>query len=311
MSFSKLAAFITLAAIATPALAHIEMKSPPPLRSAFNPQYKDGPIQDTYTNPLNKDGSNYPCKGFAGDVPSMSQAVATLNAGSSFTVELAGSAVHGGGSCQFAVSYDAGMTWGVLHSIVGNCPTEGASYTFDVPAGLPSAKNVLFAWTWFNKVGNREMYMNCAAVDVMGSSGSIELPKMFEANHFADQCTTPDSQDVDFAKPTLNNCPADKLVTPDMKVTIGSGPAAPAPPPSTSTMTSSMPMGNSTSTGGSMPPAQTGMPSSGGAMAWAADKVYNSGDMACQMGKSYTARWWTMGETPGSAEVWGTAGAAC
>jgi len=94
MSFAKFASFVTLAALAAPALAHIEMKNPPPLRSSFNPQYKDGPIQDTYTNPLNKDGSDFPCKGFHTDVPSMSHAVATINAGSNFTVDLAGSAVR-------------------------------------------------------------------------------------------------------------------------------------------------------------------------------------------------------------------------
>ena len=66
---------------------------------------------------------------------------------------LAGSATHGGGSCQFSLSYDGGNTWAVIHSIIGGCPLNSA-YTFSVPTNIPSG-NALFAWTWFNKVGNR------------------------------------------------------------------------------------------------------------------------------------------------------------
>jgi hypothetical protein len=333
-SFAKFASFVTLAALAAPALAHIEMKNPPPLRSSFNPQYKDGPIQDTYTNPLNKEGSDFPCKGFHTDVPSMSHAVATINAGSNFTVDLAGSAVHGGGSCQFSVSYDGAKTFGVIHSIVGNCPTEGASYQVPVPADLPSGKDIIFAWTWFNHIGNREMYMNCAAVDVLGTNtGALELPQMFEANHFgASECTTPEGVDVDFAAPQPNNCPADKLVTPDKKVKVGSGSVAPpsnpstsAPPTPTETETedpcppedpTATEPPTSTETEDPCPPEDptstgTTPPPSGGANAWAADKVYVGGDSACYNGATYTAKWWTMGEKPGAAEVWGAAGGAC
>jgi hypothetical protein len=66
---------------------------------------------------------------------------------------LAGSATHGGGSCQFSLSYDGGNTWAVIHSIIGGCPLNSA-YTFSVPSGVPSG-NALFSWSWFNKVGNR------------------------------------------------------------------------------------------------------------------------------------------------------------
>ena len=66
---------------------------------------------------------------------------------------LSGSATHGGGSCQFSLSYDGGSTWAVIHSIIGGCPLNSA-YTFSVPNNIPSG-NALFAWTWFNKVGNR------------------------------------------------------------------------------------------------------------------------------------------------------------
>src|SRR5205085_6344412 len=61
-------------------------------------------------------------------------------------ISLAGSATHGGGSCQFSLSYDRGSTWAVIHSIIGGCPLNSA-YTFSVPNNIPSG-NALFAWTW-------------------------------------------------------------------------------------------------------------------------------------------------------------------
>jgi hypothetical protein len=155
---------------------------------------------------------DFPCKGYHVDVPSVSHAVDTIQAGSNYTVKLSGVSVEGGGSCQFSFSYDGGSSWGVVHSIVGNCPTADAEYSVPMPADLPPAKNVLFAWSWFNRVGNREMSMNCAAVDVMGSSTGITLPMMFTAHIYGSGvCIAPEGENVDFANPKLDNCPADKV----------------------------------------------------------------------------------------------------
>lgn len=49
--------------------------------------------------------SNFACKGYNTDVPSMSQAVDTLKAGGTYTVQLSQpGAQHGGGSCQWSLS---------------------------------------------------------------------------------------------------------------------------------------------------------------------------------------------------------------
>lgn len=48
--------------------------------------------------------SNFPCKGYASDVGTISQAVDTLTAGQQYTVKLAGTATHRGGSCQISLS---------------------------------------------------------------------------------------------------------------------------------------------------------------------------------------------------------------
>lgn len=48
-----------------------------------------------------------------------------------------------------------------------------ASYTWHVqlPPNLPSCERCTFAWTWINAIGNREYYMNCADVKIIGGSG--------------------------------------------------------------------------------------------------------------------------------------------
>ncbi|KAH7102921.1 hypothetical protein BKA62DRAFT_79176 [Auriculariales sp. MPI-PUGE-AT-0066] len=308
MSF---AAFAVLVAVVAPAFAHMEVISPTPLRNKANPQYANSPLIDySYKAPLAAGGDNFPCKGYHVDVPSVSKAVDTVQAGSNYTVQLSGGAVHDGGSCQFSFSYDGGNSWGVVHQIVGNCPISDQQFSVPIPAELPPAKDVLLAWSWFNKVGNREMYMNCAAVDVMSSGTGITLPMMFRANTFGGDCIVKEGSDVDFANPAgqVENCPADKLVTPDKTVTFGAGGSA--PPASTP---SSAPPAGPSDTATSAPPAgpTDTPPATGGAGAWVADKVYNSGDSACYNGQSYTAKWWTQGETPGAGDVWGTGAGSC
>ncbi|KAJ5431503.1 hypothetical protein N7445_009235 [Penicillium cf. griseofulvum] len=151
--------------LATAVSAHMQLSKPYPIRSPLNKDGK-GEKDYSYTNPLSTSGSDYPCKGYAKDA---FEAVATWQPGSSQEMALEGSAVHGGGSCQLALTYDQGKTFKVIESIEGDCPIA-KSYQFEVPSDAPSG-NALFAWTWFNKVGNREMYMNCAMVTI-GGSGS-------------------------------------------------------------------------------------------------------------------------------------------
>lgn len=133
-------------------------------------------------------------------------------------------AVHGGGSCQLSVTYETDAekvkdpsNWKVIYSIEEGCPTNSplnldSSYTgpngtysaawqcsdegtngydclnqfdFNIPKGLKNGQATL-AWTWFNNVGNREMYMNCAAIDITGGSdddsGMSAFPNLFVAN---------------------------------------------------------------------------------------------------------------------------------
>ncbi|KAJ6118611.1 hypothetical protein N7471_013231 [Penicillium samsonianum] len=149
--------------LATTVSAHMQLSKPLPIRSPLNKDAK-GQKDYSYTNPLSTSGSDYPCKGYANDD---FEAVATWEPGSSQEMELEGSAVHDGGSCQLALTYDQGKTFKVIESVEGDCPIA-KKYQFDIPSDAPSG-DALFAWTWFNKVGNREMYMNCAMITIGGS----------------------------------------------------------------------------------------------------------------------------------------------
>ena len=185
-------------------------------------------------SPLLADGSDFPCKQRTG----VYEAEGASNAyplGSTQKLAFTGSATHGGGSCQVSITYDKAPTkdsvWKVIHSIEGGCPIQGVAgnngdnaaavnpdtYSFTVPTTLPTGEATL-AWTWFNKIGNREMYMNCAPVTLSGSSskrsddGNVTqlmerdtaafdaLPDMFTAN-IGNGCTTVDSTDLKFPSP--------------------------------------------------------------------------------------------------------------
>jgi hypothetical protein len=203
-------ALVALAAAGFSAVhAHMLMNIPIPYgKSSLN------------NSPLNGDGSDYPCKQ-RGGVYNAEGANTVMPVGSTQQLAFKGSAVHGGGSCQISVTYDKNPTkdsvFKVIHSIIGGCPAKNVdgnlpsdpngggagTYSFQIPKDLPPGE-VTLAWTWFNKVGNREMYMNCAPVTITGSGGSKSafnsLPDMFKAN-IGNGCSTVPNKDVDFPNP--------------------------------------------------------------------------------------------------------------
>ncbi|OGM49186.1 extracellular protein [Aspergillus bombycis] len=190
--------------LATSVSAHMQMSKPYPIRSPLNKD-ADGEKDYSYTNPLSTSGSDYPCKGYANDP---FNSVATYSPGQEYEMELQGSATHGGGSCQIGLSYDKGKSFHVIHSILGGCPIE-KKYKFTVPTDAPNGE-ALLSWTWFNKVGNREMYMNCAQVTIGGSAKRAisrrdsfdSLPEIFQANNDGPgKCTTIEGEEVNFPLP--------------------------------------------------------------------------------------------------------------
>lgn len=193
--------------------AHMIMSSPTPYS------------KDSLNNsPLAADGSDFPCKlrDNAFEAPSTETIIAI---GESHPLSFIGSATHGGGSCQISLTTDLkpskSSEWKVIKSFEGGCPanvdgnmaggpdvTDPYSFNFTIPDGISAGKYTL-AWTWFNRIGNREMYMNCAPITVSGGSSkrspeelerrAASFPPMFVAN--VNGCTTPDSVDIRFPQP--------------------------------------------------------------------------------------------------------------
>ncbi|CAF9915217.1 hypothetical protein IMSHALPRED_002376 [Imshaugia aleurites] len=223
-SIMSILSFSALALLASTAHGHMIMATPPPYGSPDN-------------SPLNADGSNFPCKATSNS----GGTVTNMAIGATQKLSFLGESVHGGGSCQVSLTTDTPATtsskWMVIHSIEGGCPARNQAgnigadnsasapdpdtYDFSIPQGIAPGAYTL-AWTWFNKVGNREMYMNCASIKVTGASSKREtslnetreyaipelsgratasFPDMFIANIPATDCTTAEGADVKFPDP--------------------------------------------------------------------------------------------------------------
>ncbi|KAF2224803.1 hypothetical protein BDZ85DRAFT_308819 [Elsinoe ampelina] len=167
-SFSRAKALITIFALSTTTFAHMEMSWPVPFRSKYDSRLRAAQIDYNMMAPLNPDGSDFPCKGYEYDT--IQGVTADYQSGHTYNISLAGSIMHGGGSCQIALSYDQGRTFKVIKSIIGGCPYK-MSYDFTIPEYAPDGTAIL-AWTWQNNIGNREFYMNCAEVQVSGTSST-------------------------------------------------------------------------------------------------------------------------------------------
>ncbi|KAI4627804.1 hypothetical protein J4E81_008731 [Alternaria sp. BMP 2799] len=202
-----------LVAFAASASAHMRMNNPKPFG-----------FSSLTSSPL--EPADFPCKQRPGvyDVTEMNQ----WNAGETQVIDFLGSAVHGGGSCQFSITTDQqpseSSQWKVIHSVVGGCPsnasanlpnenpdgTEAATFPVKMPDNIPDGQYT-FAWTWLNKIGNREFYMNCAPIQVGSGTGKASaasasealssLPDMFVANLPSTSCSTAENEDFNYPNP--------------------------------------------------------------------------------------------------------------
>ncbi|KAI1331937.1 lytic polysaccharide monooxygenase [Xylariaceae sp. FL0255] len=174
--------------------AHMMMQTPQAWNSTSAP-LTNGPLQ--------ADGSDFPCK-FSASYTATGDASNTYALGSDQTLSFQGSAVHGGGSCQIFISYDqpptANSKLKVIHSIEGGCPARNQTgnltpeiptladpytYKYTIPSNIPAGKATI-GFSWLNRIGNREFYMNCGPVQLTGTGGSQSnydaLPDMLVMN---------------------------------------------------------------------------------------------------------------------------------
>ncbi|KAJ1329106.1 neural Wiskott-Aldrich syndrome protein [Microdochium nivale] len=203
--FAKTAIFAGLAAFAA---AHQTMVNPKP-------------FPGTSSSPLEPSGANFPCQATGPQFFAAGES-STWALGSKQTLSSAGTAVHGGGSAQFSMTYDLSPSqstkWKVIHTVQGGMPARGLNdnlpgndaafpnpdtYGFTVPTNIPAGE-VIFSWSWINRLGNREFYMFCAPVTLTGTGGSKAnfdaLPDMVILNIMG-KASVDHGNDVEFADP--------------------------------------------------------------------------------------------------------------
>ncbi|TVY71543.1 hypothetical protein LSUE1_G009359 [Lachnellula suecica] len=200
-------AILAALAFGSAANAHMQMSFPIPFRSTLNKAFTNPDY--SMTSPLSG-AAQFPCKGYQTDFADTTGAgapTATFTAGGPANFTVIGSAVHGGGSCQASLSYDGGKSFTVIHSYIGGCPlTNGQDFALTIPSDAKTGA-AMFAWTWYNQIGNREIYMNCASVTIAAGSkrdaptvAFSARPGIFVAN-LANGCTTVEGKDVNFPDP--------------------------------------------------------------------------------------------------------------
>ena len=208
-------ALVSLACLLMVTNAHMIMSNPVPYGKS------------TLTNsPLLADGSDFPCKQRSG-VYDAEGAQNNIAIGQPQTLSFIGSAVHGGGSCQVSLTSDLqpskNSQWMVIHSIEGNCPsnvtgnlddnpagTGAAVFQYTVPEGVAPGQYTI-AWSWVNKIGNREFYMNCGPATITAAKKKryapatkvrrqSSFPAMFVANlqGVDNGCTTTEGVDIEY-----------------------------------------------------------------------------------------------------------------
>ncbi|KAF9996150.1 hypothetical protein BGZ65_008242 [Modicella reniformis] len=105
-----------------------------------------------------------------------------VRAGGKIETSYSVGAAHGGGHCQWALSYDKGKTWVVVKTLLRDClkgVSNGGAYsvTVPIPKTAPNGK-ATFMWLWNNAIGNREIYSNCADIEIRGGSNGGKLAGM-------------------------------------------------------------------------------------------------------------------------------------
>jgi hypothetical protein len=256
ISAKQAAAIVSL--LAATVQGHMVLLEPPPFTFP-DPSTKQSPLLET--------GADFPCKFPAGHVPPEQSPTALKSGAGANTMSFKGGATHEGGSCQISLTSDKVPTksskWEVIKSIEGGCPSDATGnlsgdpndlgsnkFTYTVPDDMAPGQYTL-AWTWFNRVGNREMYMNCAPVSIGGGATKREFvkvnkkrqstrPDMFLAN-IGTGCATQPGQDVAFPEPgkDLEMGPGAKVTGPagDSCGAAGTQPAPTAPTSSSPTAT--------------------------------------------------------------------------
>ncbi|KAG9063854.1 hypothetical protein KI688_003966 [Linnemannia hyalina] len=77
---------------------------------------------------------------------------------------------HGGGFCQYSLSYDGGKTFHLIAEYKESCPDFYYEWPVKIPDNVPSCNErgkCLFVWSWI-AVNVPQFYISCADVEIDG-----------------------------------------------------------------------------------------------------------------------------------------------
>ncbi|KAI8318883.1 hypothetical protein GQ54DRAFT_306709 [Martensiomyces pterosporus] len=207
---SSILSLAAVLALASSAAAHISIINPCPRYSPVGencPALPAGESLDTGEHAINAPISSVQLGGampLCRHTTPYATPSATWTAGQSVTIKFNPSAaIHSGGNCEFSISYDNGKTFAVVHQELRYCflgakpasltnTATVLSYTFNLPADLPSSDKAVFAWSWVNASGNREFYMNCADVAIKGGTSTSYTGKEMTVANYPGYPTIPE-----------------------------------------------------------------------------------------------------------------------
>ncbi|GJJ73711.1 hypothetical protein EMPS_06069 [Entomortierella parvispora] len=86
---------------------------------------------------------------------------------------------HGGGACEFSLSYDGGKSWKVIGQYTKTCPDIYYEWPVQIPHNVPSctdSNKCLFAFSWTAYATN-QFYHHCANIMIKGAKNG-RLPEL-------------------------------------------------------------------------------------------------------------------------------------
>ncbi|KAF9081099.1 hypothetical protein BGX29_001730 [Mortierella sp. GBA35] len=86
---------------------------------------------------------------------------------------------HGGGACEFSLSYNGGKTWKVIGQYTETCPDVYHEWPVQIPKNVPSctdSNKCLFSWSWIAYATN-QFYHHCANIEIAGDKEG-KLPEL-------------------------------------------------------------------------------------------------------------------------------------
>ncbi|KAF9933072.1 hypothetical protein BGZ65_004241 [Modicella reniformis] len=188
----RFTALFIVASLVGSATAHMALLYPTP-RGGYGTRQYNGHVHTFIGYKDQKWNARFPCGGFGpGPVTKLSanQVVPVRFAASSMNAnELKNQpspsarhqfpqARHGGGTCEFSLSYDGGNSYHLIGQYTKSCPDAYYEWPIRIPKNVPSCtkrNQCLFVWSWVANI-LPQYYHNCADVEIRGLSSGGKLP---------------------------------------------------------------------------------------------------------------------------------------